>query len=251
MAGISTHPAMRGLVLLAALSSALPAWAGGCAADSGERTAALVELYTAEQCSACPPAERWLATLGSRFAPDRVVPLSLHVDSWDYLAAKDPYARQRLSARQRNLLLLQRMALVYSPQVLLQGRDFRDWKETAAVDAALERINAQPARARLTLEIRSIGPRGLAAVVQGQILDAGQIRDSALYLAALQSRRHSYVVLEWQGPIAPRPDGHIAESRSLALLPAATPGTSGVAAFVQNRRTGEVLQALLLVACSA
>ncbi|MDH3318670.1 MAG: DUF1223 domain-containing protein [Betaproteobacteria bacterium] len=59
---------------------------------------------------------------------------------------------------------------------------------------------------------------------------------------------HDYVVLEWVGPIA-FTAGRIAETRSLRLLPKAVPAHSGVAAFVQNRRTAEVLQALMLPAC--
>jgi hypothetical protein len=251
-------------VLLTFACYALPAGAAPCQARSGPRTAALVELYTSEGCSSCPPADRWLAGLAGRFAPGSVVPLSLHVDYWDYLGWKDPYAQRKFSERQRKLSVLQRTALVYTPQVVLQGHDFRAWSSPAFA-AEIERINARPPGARLALEIRSAGPQGLATLVEGQVVDTALRRDAALYLAAFQNRlrsavkagenagrqlEHDYVVLEWQGPITPGVDGRISESRTLALLPTATPGTSGVAAFVQSRRTGEVLQALLLPACS-
>ena len=87
--------------------------------------------------------------------------------------------------------------------------------------------------------------------------------DAALYLAAYESRlenpvtagenrgrtlRHDYVVLEWQGPLA-LTAGTVEEERLLPLLPGAVPTNSGVVAFVQNRRTAEVLQALMLPAC--
>ena len=104
----------------------MPAQATPCSAQSAGTTTALVELYTSEGCDSCPPADRWLSSLGARgYAPDRVVPIALHVDYWDYIGWKDPYARQAYSARQRKMASLARAAMVYTPQVLLQGRDFR------------------------------------------------------------------------------------------------------------------------------
>lgn len=240
---------MRAALLVAALLCALPARAALCAAQSAGRTAALVELYTAERCAGCRSAERWLASLGRRFPADRVVPLSLEVDTSDYLGRKDPYVEQKISARERRLSLLQRTALVYTPQVVVQGREFRAWTREA-FDTEVRRINAQPPRARLALEIRSATPRGLETVVQAQVLDPAQRGETVLYLGALEDHEDHYVLWEWQGPIAPHPDGRFEESRTLALLPTATPRTSGVAAFVQDRHTGEVLQALVLSACS-
>jgi hypothetical protein len=87
--------------------------------------------------------------------------------------------------------------------------------------------------------------------------------DAALYVASYENRlvsrvaagenrgrtlSHDYVVLEWLGPI-PFAGGRIDERRVLPQLPKAVPANSGVAAFVQNRRTAEVLQALMLPAC--
>jgi hypothetical protein len=255
MAIISTQPMMRCVLLLAALCSGASASGSACVARSADHTAALVELYTAQRCSGCPAAERRLSELNSR-ASGPVVAVSIHVDAWEYLGSKDPRAAARSSGRERRLLLLQRTALVYRPQVVLQGREFPQWASSAFA-AALEGINARRSAARLRLEIRGATPGGILAVVEGQILDPAQRGDAALYLAAVQNdpgsrerRSPDHVILEWQGPLAAGPDGHFAEARRLELLPTATPETSGVAAFVRNRRTGEVLQALLLASCS-
>src|SRR5471032_2832661 len=111
------------LFLAATLLVATQAHAVQCTAKSPEKTIALVELYTSEGCDSCPPADRWLSSLGPRgFAPDKVVPIALHVDYWDYIGWKDPYARQLHSARQRRMAQLARAAMVYTPQVLLQGQ---------------------------------------------------------------------------------------------------------------------------------
>ena len=122
---------MRIAVLLLGALLAFPVHAARCVAQSGPGTTALVELYTSEGCSSCPPAERWLSGLGSRYAPGTLVPLALHVDYWDYIGWKDPYGKREFSLRQRKLTQLQRMALVYTPQVMLQGRDFRGWTSSA------------------------------------------------------------------------------------------------------------------------
>ena len=251
--------------MVAALAyAASPAWGAACVAQSAERTAALVELYTSARCSSCARAEHWLSTLGARFGPERLVPLVVHVDYRDYLRSTDPGAERRVSERLRRFSHLQRSALVYSPQVLLQGRDFPGW-QSGAFETVLKRINARTARAQLGLEIVSIGPHALDIALHSEVREAGEGADAAVYIAAYQNRppsaldasengalrlQQDHVALDWLGPIAFGPQGRIEAQRTLVLLPNATPAQSGVVAFVQNRRSGEVLQALLLSACS-
>lgn len=254
---------MRTPVALLCLALMPQAHALQCSAVSGPHTAALVELYTSEGCNSCPPADRWLRGLGARgYAPERVVPLSLHVNYWDYIGWKDPYAQQRFSDRQRRLAQVMRARIVYTPQVLLQGEDFRRWY-SGAFDQAVKAINARPPAAKIALRLEGAGTRTLQAQVQAELLDASQAADAALYLASFENKivssvragenegrtlEHDYVVFEWVGPIAFR-NGRVDERRALPLVPAAKPGHSGVAAFVQNRRTAQVLQALMLPAC--
>ena len=242
--------------------------AGECKATSPQTTTALVELYTSEGCDSCPPADRWLSSLGAKgYAPERVVPIALHVDYWDYIGWKDPYAQQRFSSRQRKLAQLTRSAIVYTPQVLLQGRDFRGWSERAnpgGFDAAVSKINAQPARAQiaLTLDTRERGVFQVEATAE--LRDRSQQADAALYLGTYENKllsrvqagenrgrtlAHDFVVFEWAGPFDFKAAPKLAERRRLPLLPKAVPGHSGVVAFVQNRSSAEVLQALMLAAC--
>lgn len=246
---------LMGMVLV------VPVHAAQCVSESGPGTAALVELYTSEGCSSCPPAERWLGTLSNRYPGTAVVPLALHVDYWDYIGWKDPYAKREFSLRQRKLSQLQRLALVYTPQVVLQGRDFRRWG-TRAFDEAVERINSQPAKARLKLSLVRADAQGLEVEASAELLKPASDSDAALYLAAYRSRlesrvtagenrgrilTHDHVVLEWLGPFDV--ETRRIERRMLPLLPGASAANSGVAAFVQDRRTAEVLQALLRPAC--
>jgi len=250
---------VRILLALFAALLVVPAQAQKCVARSGDRTTALVELYTSEGCSSCPPADRWLSGIAERYSPRQVVPLALHVDYWDYIGWKDPYAKREFSQRQRRLSQLQRLALVYTPQVLLQGADFRPW-DSAEFDHAVARINGQPARASLELEILEVRSDAMALRASAGVSGPVSRTDAALYVAAyekgLESRitagenrgrvlRHDYVVLEWLGPYTLG-----TRQFELALLPKAKSADSGVVAFVQNRRTGEVLQALWLGACT-
>ena len=250
---------MRTAGVLLSVLFVLPVHAAECVSESGPGTAALVELYTSEGCSSCPPAERWLGTLAERYPGTAVVPLALHVDYWDYIGWKDPYAKREFALRQRKLSQLQRMALVYTPHVVLQGRDFRGWG-TQAFDEAVKRINSQPARARLKLSLLSVGEKALEVEASAEL--AQRAGETVLYLAAYQSRlqskftagenrgrilTHDHVVLEWLGPFDV--ESRRVERRTLPLLPGATAANSGAAAFMQNRRTGEVLQALLRSAC--
>jgi len=255
---------MRLALFLALAALMAPARAAQCQARSGPHTTALVELYTSEGCDSCPPADRWLQGLAGRgLAPQRVVPLSLHVNYWDYIGWKDPYAQQRFSDRQRKLAQVMRARIVYTPQVMLQGQDFRRWGSSGAFEEAVARINARPPGASIALALGRGQRDSLAVEVRAQLLDRGQEADAGLYLATYENKlvsrvsagenrgrtlAHDYVVFEWLGPIA-FVEGRIDKRRELPLLPGAVPAHSGVAAFVQNRRTAEVLQALLLPAC--
>jgi hypothetical protein len=254
---------MRIIVFILGACMALSSQASQCSAKSGEFTAALVELYTSEGCDSCPPADRWLSGLGKAYPPSRVVPLSLHVDYWDYIGWKDPYAKSAFSSRQRKLTQLQKLAFVYTPQVMLQGKDFRGWG-SGAFDDAVSRVNAQKAKARLELKLTALTTAMIGVEATAELLEPSQKADAALYLAAYENKLssavtagenrghtldHDHVVLDWQGPLDFAAGTRLTHRRDLPLLPKAVPANSGVVAFVQNRRTSEVLQALVLPAC--
>jgi hypothetical protein len=229
---------------------------GECAARSGPGTAALVELYTSEGCDSCPPADAWLRKLPAAGA-GTVVPLSFHVDYWDYIGWKDPFASPAFGARQRELAGITRSRVVYTPQVLLAGRDYRGWG-SARFAADVRAVNAAPARAEIALALDGAELRASASVPRSE-----DRTDAALYIAVYENGlsnkvtagenrgatlSHDFVVREWWGPIALDRAG----TAELARKPARGGlANGGVAAFVQSRRTGEVLQALALPACKS
>ena len=90
-----------------------------CTATTGASTPTLVELYTSEGCSSCPPADRWLSTLKGR---SDVLALAFHVNYWDKLGWVDRFATPEATARQYELAHWLGSSNVYTPQVVVNGR---------------------------------------------------------------------------------------------------------------------------------
>ncbi len=249
---------------LSALLS-LPGGAGAaasapCRAESGAQTVALLELYTSEGCDSCPPADRWLS---SSFPPDAsstgVVPLAFHVDYWDRLGWKDRFAAPAWTQRQYALARAARAKLVYTPQVLLQGKDFPDWRTPQKARSALAVASARPARATIALDATP-GAGAIAVKATARVPDAGDRKGAALFVALADSGlvsevksgenagkqlRHDHVVRALRGGIPVDASGSVAADIALPL-PAEAGTAATVVAFVQNVDTGEVLQALSL-----
>lgn len=96
--------------------------------QSSTNRTALLELYTSEGCSCCPPAEAWLARLKSnpKLWKD-FVPVAFHVDYWDYLGWRDPFGAAGYSDRQRAYAAEWKSRSVYTPGFVLDGREWRGW----------------------------------------------------------------------------------------------------------------------------
>ena len=96
---------------------------------SGEKQVPLIELYTSEGCSSCPPADRWMSKLTAHEDLwSGFVPIALHVDYWDYIGWKDPYASREYSQRQRQIAAENEERTVYTPGVRKAGDEWRSWR---------------------------------------------------------------------------------------------------------------------------
>jgi len=95
--------------------------------SASERTA-LLELYTSEGCSGCPPAERWLSGLqdSPRLWKD-FAPVAFHVDYWNSLGWKDAWSDGEFSERQRSYAALWRAENIYTPELVLNGKEWHTW----------------------------------------------------------------------------------------------------------------------------
>jgi hypothetical protein len=116
--------AARLLVLGVALHLGAVAGAVTCTAHSTATPPRVVELYTSEGCSSCPPADRWLSTLKGRAD---VIALGFHVHYWDRLGWPDRFASEAYTRRQYEWSARQGSRGVYTPQVLVDGEDWRGW----------------------------------------------------------------------------------------------------------------------------
>ena len=253
----------RLLAALAALILVVTPAAGAvsaCKAQSGRQTVPLVELYTSEGCDSCPPADRWLSAM---FAPADVgggaVALAFHVDYWDRLGWKDRFATPAWTKRQYDSARAARSDLVYTPQVLLQGRDLREWHAEKRSAAAIAAVARAPARAEIALEV--VPRPGAVNVNAGAHVPGAEFRKGAVLFVALtdnglvsdvkagenKGKRlvHDHVVRELRGDIAIGPGGDGAGTVSLPL-PTESGKSSTIVAFVQNVDTGDVLQTLAL-----
>jgi hypothetical protein len=135
---------MVGLALTAALASA------GRAGD-GARLA-VVELFTSQGCSSCPPADEILGQLSSR--PD-VIALSLSVDYWDYLGWHDTLAHHAFTERQRAYAAARGDGQVYTPQVVINGMTHAVGSRLADIELAIAKTDDQLGRWQSDVSIRT------------------------------------------------------------------------------------------------
>ncbi|HTT09969.1 MAG TPA: DUF1223 domain-containing protein [Burkholderiaceae bacterium] len=240
-------------MVLATLTVALAVGAA-CQASSPAHTQALVELYTSQGCSSCPPADRWLSRFDPR-ATAGAVPLALHVGYWDYIGWKDPYARREFNARQEWLAELNRNRTVYTPGVFLQAREMPRWSEGATFDSALRTIAAKPARAKIDLAVESVQAGAVQVNARAELAGESGSANARLFVALTESGidtpvkagenrgvtlHNDHVTRDWSGPLA-------LGAQKVALTAPATAGAQrAVVAFVQDLATGDVLQALRL-----
>src|ERR1700756_2525290 len=125
----------------------------------------LVELFTSEGCSSCPPADALLAELAGR--PD-VLALSFHVDYWDRLGWKDPFSSPAATERQQRYAELLRLATVYTPQMVVDGKWQAGGSDHAEVQRALDAARHTVAEVPVALAVDG----GLAKIKLGAAGDA-------------------------------------------------------------------------------
>lgn len=227
--------------VLAAAGLALAAWPGlaaACEVNAGARPPAVVELYTSQGCSSCPPADRWLSTLKDR---PGVIALAFHVDYWNHLGWADPYATPQTTQRQYQFRDATGARFVYTPQVVLNGADLRGWQGLRADQLPGLAVPAPP-RLRISREGQQVtaqigagtGPGRRAGYWAGYWAVLQDDQRSAVTRGenAGETLHNDHVVRHYQ-PVAPWASNQ-AMQHTLALRA----GTGQRVAFVVTREDG-------------
>jgi hypothetical protein len=96
--------------------------------QSGETQTSLIELFTSEGCSSCPPAEKWLSALKSnQDLWKKIIPVAFHVDYWDRLGWRDRFAKPEFTSRQQRYAGAWGDDSVYTPSFVVNGKEWRNW----------------------------------------------------------------------------------------------------------------------------
>ena len=133
---MKSSPILR--ISLLAWSFLLPvrSFAAGSQEQSPAKRSTVVELFTSQGCSSCPPADELLGDLASR--PD-IIALGFHVDYWDSLGWRDRYSMAEATRRQRDYVEALRLSSAFTPQIVIDGRESFVGSDRRRIEAALSR----------------------------------------------------------------------------------------------------------------
>jgi hypothetical protein len=149
----------RSLLALPLVAGAALLAASVMAQDS--RPVTVVELFTSQGCSSCPPSDAYLGELSKR--PD-ILALSFHVDYWDYIGWKDPYASPQFTERQRGYARSLKQRYVYTPEMVVHGRGHDTGLDRGAIRELIA-VAQKPQWPRLAPRIVDRGATGISVVM--------------------------------------------------------------------------------------
>ena len=227
------------------LAGAILLWVAGLApVTAGQKAPVVVELFTSQGCSSCPPAEAYMRELANR---DDVIGLEFHVDYWDYIGWKDKFADPKFTKRQKFYVRSLGARYAYTPQMVVGGRKHVVGSRRSAVEKLIREMQrAAPEEPRVSL--RREGETLVIDIGGAQVADSydvtfvtfdkphttkvrrGENRGQTLVNANVV--RELAVVGTWSGKAA-----------SYRVSLAGKKGDGGCAVIVQKRGPGPVLAA--------
>jgi len=151
----------------------------------------VLELFTSEGCSSCPPADALISELGA--SSKSVIPLAYHVDYWNHLGWADPFSSRQWSERQSDYARAMNLDGEYTPQMVISGAWQCGGSDAGSIERAVAAARSQPALGRTSIQtsLAAAGSRKLQVKVSAQLLTAGPGRlvvMLALYESGLVSK---------------------------------------------------------------
>ena len=142
---------------------------GTAAAGSGNAThnghPVVVELFTSQGCYSCPPADKYVGVLKKR---ENVIALAYHVDYWDYIGWKDPFATPTNTQRQRGYSKAMGLWSIYTPQMVIDGRLEGVGSRTREISDKIGRVSAMSLADRVSIPIAlRASPETLSVKIEG------------------------------------------------------------------------------------
>jgi len=170
--------------LFGGLVLALASWSG-VSATPAERPRAVIELFTSQGCSSCPPADRFVSEMADR--PD-VVALTLAVDYWDYLGWRDTLANPIHTKRQKAYAYMRGDRQVYTPQMIINGIGHAIGSDRAAVERVMEQTRSQSGVLTVPVTVRIAGDTITVTLPQATV-DLSPEAPATVFLFGVSSRQ--------------------------------------------------------------
>lgn len=204
----------------------------------------LIELFTSQGCSSCPPADR---ILGDLAGDPRVVALALHVDYWDYLGWADAFARPEFTKRQKSYARASGAKMVFTPQMMVAGQESVVGNRKEAVETAIRRqalaagMRSQQVRLTVHREGQQIVIRAEAIPPADRNLRVQLVRYEPQKQVAIRSGENAGHTLTYHNIVTSWQVVGEWKADQILTLTTAAPGSDHAVVIVQDEGPGEVL----------
>ncbi len=246
-----TSLTMLSMALCAASMGASTAFSmENCSAKSAATLTPVIELYTSEGCSSCPPADAWLSQFKAAHKEGKVVAQAFHVNYWDYIGWTDRFAAPIYTQRQRELSARTSLNSIYTPQLARNGLTVRDYgkpaahlagSETAKAGIALSQLEANRFEAKIAPVDAAANWSAYFTVTEHDHIsrvNAGENKGETL--------KHDFVVRQYV-PLGQFSGAQTLKFSSLApTLTAGNPHPRQINLVVSDSKSGKTLQAISL-----
>ena len=155
-----------------------------------QKPVVVLELFTSQGCSSCPPADAVLEDIKNNSNPEEIIPLSYHVDYWDYIGWKDPYASAQFTNKQRTYGRKFYSSSIYTPQLVINGKEHIVGSDKANI---LKKIDQKLHRKKVinSVKIKDVSKKDNAIDFSYQI--EGAIKNKSIHFILVLNEKTTHV----------------------------------------------------------